>query len=84
MHGLKGEGCASGSRRKFLKSLGVLAGSAVLGPFSGKGIGVDALTGGILRSNRPRKLIYIAIDALHPEYVYLDSRGTGAALRETG
>ncbi len=63
------------SRRRFLKNVGNMAGAIALG-FSGDLFSVSKAFPAIIKTNeRPGKLIYIAIDALHPAYVTLDARG---------
>ncbi|HPV43738.1 MAG TPA: twin-arginine translocation signal domain-containing protein, partial [Spirochaetota bacterium] len=60
------------SRRRLLQGAGALAGAMALGA---AGSAVRAFPGIVKKGERPRKMIYIAIDALHPAYAFLDSRG---------
>jgi predicted AlkP superfamily pyrophosphatase or phosphodiesterase len=66
---------SSMSRRGFIKSAGVLAGMAALERLGAVESAARAFPGIIKRGDGPQKLIYIAIDALHPAYLSLDARG---------
>ena len=63
------------SRRGFLKGAGVLAASLALDRLAAAESAVRAVPGIIRKGERPQKLIYVAIDALHPAYLSLDARG---------
>ncbi len=63
------------SRRGFLKSAGALAGVMTLGSLGAVESAMRPAPGVMRRKDRPQKLIYIAIDALHPAYLVLDGRG---------
>ncbi|HQJ72090.1 MAG TPA: alkaline phosphatase family protein [Spirochaetota bacterium] len=61
------------SRRRLLQGAGALAGLAASGAVESA---LRAFPGIVKKGDRPRKMIYVAIDALHPAYAYLDSRGS--------
>jgi predicted AlkP superfamily pyrophosphatase or phosphodiesterase len=63
------------SRRLFLKNAGTIVGAIALG--SAGDLVSPSMALPIVKKNspRPEKLIYIAMDALHPAYVTLDSQG---------
>ena len=68
------------SRRSFLRSCGALVGGALMSgrmsSLPGSASAATADTHDLFRGDRaPRRLIYIAIDALHPRYLELNSKG---------
>jgi len=63
------------SRRGFIKSAGLLAGVMAIDRLGAVESAARAVPGIIKKNDGPQKLIYIAIDALHPAYLYLDARG---------
>ena len=68
------------SRRSFLRSCGALVGGALMSgrmsSLPGSASAATADTHDLFRGDRaPRRLIYIAIDALHPQYLELNSKG---------
>jgi len=67
-------------RRSFLKACGALFGGAIacekVSPLLSRAFAGTGETQNTLRGKRsPRRLIYIAIDALHPKYLELNSMG---------
>lgn len=68
--------CSSKGRRRFLKNAVVMAGSCVIGAMADPDMILMALPKKISGyKKKPKKLIYIAIDALHPAYATLDAKG---------
>ncbi len=54
---------------------GAAAGSVILGSWAGMGTGSSCAFSSPVKHEKPKKLIYIAIDAFHPGYLFLNSQG---------
>jgi predicted AlkP superfamily pyrophosphatase or phosphodiesterase len=63
------------SRRRFLEQTGKIVGLIALGSFMESEQVVRGFPAVLRKQEKPKKLIYIAIDALHPAYLSLDSKG---------
>ncbi|RPJ18905.1 MAG: twin-arginine translocation signal domain-containing protein, partial [Desulfobacteraceae bacterium] len=68
------------SRRSFIKTCGGLLGGALvsgkLPPLVGRVLaGTEKKQNPLKWESSPRRLIYIALDALHPKYLELNSKG---------
>lgn len=68
------------SRRSFLQTCGALVGTALVSAkvpsLTGRAFAGTGETQNPVKGERaPRRLIYIAIDALHPKYLELNSKG---------
>ncbi len=63
------------TRRLLLEKAAVLGGAAVLAGLEGPARLLGGFPAIVGKEPRPEKLIYVAVDALHPAYFSLDSRG---------
>jgi hypothetical protein len=67
------------TRRSFLRTCGGLFGGALvsgkLPPLIGRAFAGTEKKNPLKWESAPRRLIYIAIDALHPKYLELNSKG---------
>ncbi len=69
------------SRRRFIKTAGAGLAGLALTPRWAHARGPLRIGQRLVRQRKPEKLIYIALDALHPAYLGLNSRGDGPGQR---